>query len=100
MRDIVRHNRVPGIATTAIAVTAVSAAVVAGPQLAERAESAAKPKTATQGSVDAAGAARPPAAQSTIKPPRKDLPAPKDAEINGNDSVKLTQSTLHQIAAE
>lgn len=104
-RAVDASPRFPSLATTAIAVTAVGAAVVAGPQLAQRAESATadKPKATSPDSV-VAGAARAPAAatgsRAPIKAPRKDVAAPKDAVVTGDESVQLTSATLRRIAAE
>lgn len=99
-------TRVPSLATIAIAVTAVSAAVVAGPQLAQRAESAnstnGKHKATSPGSVEADGDAPVPATapRTTIKPPRKDIAGRKNAVVSGDESVRLTSTTLRRIAAE
>jgi hypothetical protein len=100
------RTRVPSLATTAIAITAVSAAVVAGPQLAQRAESAnataMKPPT-TSPDLEAAAVRTPaPATPSrpAIRAPHKDLAAPKNAVVTGDESVQLTSTTLRRLAAE
>jgi hypothetical protein len=85
-------------------VTAVSAAVVGGPQLAQRAESAnatgANGHTASAGPAIAGGVKAPAAAKSAIKAPRKDLSGPKNAAVTGDESVQLTSTSLRRIAAE
>ena len=101
-RSLGRRTRLPALASTAIAVTAVSAAVVAGPQLAQRAESAnatnGKPRAASP--VDAGKAPAPVRnPHPPITPPRKDIAAAKNAVVTGDESVKLTTATLRKIAA-
>jgi hypothetical protein len=79
----------------------VTAAVVAGPQLAQRAESAnATANTPEASSPGVTAAAQPARHRATIKAPHKDLAAPKNAAVTGDESVRLTSATLRRIAAE
>jgi hypothetical protein len=95
-----RRNRLPNLAATVVAVTAVSTAVVAGPELAQRADGA--HEINGKGLVAAGETAERPKRQpkSTVKPPRKDLKAPRNSAVSGDDSVKLTRSTMRELAAK